>query len=92
MHIFIILKSYNIFLYLSSFPTLILNLIYPISGENLLYMLVQPQWVGDMVCDVARHVNPENLFVQNPYSFLLSKEKEGERYFLSPTKKRVLYV
>ncbi|CAK1545070.1 unnamed protein product [Leptosia nina] len=48
-----------------------------LTGENLLYMLVQPQWVGDMVCDVARHVNPENLFVQNPYSFLLTKEKEA---------------
>ncbi|CAH0722037.1 unnamed protein product, partial [Brenthis ino] len=48
-----------------------------LTGENLMYMLVQPQWLGDMVCDVARHVNPESLFVQNPYSFLLSKEKEA---------------
>ncbi|CAH4037108.1 unnamed protein product [Pieris brassicae] len=48
-----------------------------LTGENLLYMLVQPQWVGDMVCDVARHVNPENLFVQNPYAFLLTKENEA---------------
>ncbi|XP_050678590.1 integrin alpha-8 isoform X2 [Leptidea sinapis] len=48
-----------------------------LDGENLLYMLVQPQWVGDMVCDVARNINPENLFVQNPYAFLLAKEKEA---------------
>lgn len=48
-----------------------------LTGENFMYMLVQPQWLGDMVCDVARHVNPENLFVQNPYAFLLSKEREA---------------
>lgn len=42
-----------------------------------MYMLVQPQWLGNMVCDVARQINPDNLFVQNPYAFLLTKEKEG---------------
>lgn len=48
-----------------------------LDGENLMYMLVQPQWVGDMKCDVARHINPENLFVQNPYAFLLGKERDA---------------
>ncbi|XP_039747340.1 integrin alpha-PS2 isoform X2 [Pararge aegeria] len=48
-----------------------------LTGENLMYMLVQPQWLGNMVCDVARQVNPENLFVQNPYAFLLTKEKDA---------------
>ncbi|XP_026747771.1 integrin alpha-PS2 isoform X3 [Trichoplusia ni] len=48
-----------------------------LEGENLMYMLVQPQWLGNVKCDVARHINPENLFVQNPYAFLLTKEKEA---------------
>ncbi|XP_072944283.1 integrin alpha-PS2 isoform X2 [Epargyreus clarus] len=48
-----------------------------LTGENLMYMLVQPQWLGDMQCDVARHINPENLFVQNPYAYMLTKEKEA---------------
>ncbi|CAH2073081.1 unnamed protein product, partial [Iphiclides podalirius] len=47
-----------------------------LTGENLMYMVVQPQWVGDMVCDVARHVNPDKLFIPNEYSFMLAKEKE----------------
>ncbi|CAB3221324.1 unnamed protein product [Arctia plantaginis] len=55
-----------------------------LEGENLMYMLVQPQWFGNVVCDIARHVNPENLFVQNPYAFLLTKEKDaivsGDQY------------
>lgn len=42
-----------------------------------MYMLVQPQWLGNVKCDVARHINIENLFVQNPYAFLLGKEREG---------------
>lgn len=42
-----------------------------------MYMLVQPQWLGDVKCDVARHVNPDSLFVQNPYAFMLGKEKEA---------------
>ncbi|CAH2086025.1 unnamed protein product [Euphydryas editha] len=48
-----------------------------LNGDNLMYMLVQPQWIGDMVCDVARNVNPDNLFVQNPYAFMLTKEREA---------------
>lgn len=48
------------------------------TGENLMYMLVQPQMVGNVKCDVARNINAENLFVQNPYAFLLAKEKEGK--------------
>ncbi|XP_045445586.1 integrin alpha-PS2 [Melitaea cinxia] len=48
-----------------------------LNGDNLMYMLVQPQWVGDMVCDVARNINPDNLFVQNPYAFMLTKEREA---------------
>ncbi|XP_045785896.1 integrin alpha-PS2 isoform X1 [Maniola jurtina] len=48
-----------------------------LTGENLMYMLVQPQWLGNMKCDVARNINPENIFVQNPYAFLLAKEKEA---------------
>ncbi|XP_045490857.1 integrin alpha-PS2 isoform X3 [Colias croceus] len=48
-----------------------------LTGENLVYMLVQPQWVGALQCDAARHVNPHNLFVQNPYAFLLAKEKDA---------------
>ncbi|XP_047021032.1 integrin alpha-PS2 isoform X2 [Helicoverpa zea] len=48
-----------------------------LEGENLMYMLVQPQWLGDVKCDVARHVNIDNLFVQNPYAFLLGKEREA---------------
>nr|AON96596.1 integrin alpha-PS2 [Bicyclus anynana] len=48
-----------------------------LTGENLVYMLVQPQWLGNMECDVARQVNPDNLFVQNPYALLLTKEKEA---------------
>ncbi|CAG9585052.1 unnamed protein product [Danaus chrysippus] len=37
---------------------------------------VQPQWAGDIVCDVARNVNPDNLFIQKPYAYMLTKEKE----------------
>ncbi|XP_068629492.1 integrin alpha-PS2 isoform X2 [Battus philenor] len=48
-----------------------------LTGENLMYMLVQPQWLGDMVCDIARQINPENLAITNPYSFMLAKEKEA---------------
>ncbi|KAJ8725942.1 hypothetical protein PYW08_004125 [Mythimna loreyi] len=48
-----------------------------LEGENLMYMLVQPQWLGNVKCDMARHVNMENLFVQNPYAFLLGKEREA---------------
>ncbi|XP_053626129.1 integrin alpha-V isoform X2 [Plodia interpunctella] len=48
-----------------------------LSGENLMYMLVQPQWVGNMKCDVARHVNPDEIYVQNPYGFHLTKEKDA---------------
>ncbi|XP_032514077.2 integrin alpha-PS2 isoform X2 [Danaus plexippus] len=47
-----------------------------LTGENLMYMVVQPQWAGDIVCDVARNVNPDNLFIQNPYAYMLTKEKE----------------
>ncbi|KOB76475.1 Integrin alpha 2, partial [Operophtera brumata] len=46
-----------------------------LEGENLMYMLVQPEWIGDVKCDVARHVNPDNLVVQ--YASLLAKEKEA---------------
>lgn len=42
-----------------------------------MYMLVQPQWLGDVKCNMARHVNPENLIVQSQYTYLLNKEKEG---------------
>ncbi|XP_073943620.1 integrin subunit alpha inflated isoform X2 [Choristoneura fumiferana] len=48
-----------------------------LTGETLMYMLVQPQPLGNVRCDVARHVNPDNLLVQNPYAFLLTKEKEA---------------
>ena len=47
-----------------------------------MYMLVQPQWLGDVKCDMARHINVENLFVQNPYAFLLTKEREGKLLFI----------
>lgn len=43
-----------------------------------MYMLVQPEWIGDMQCDAARHVNPLNLFVHNPYNSPLLNEKEGK--------------
>lgn len=61
-----------------------------LEGENLMYMLVEPQAYGNnIVCDVARHVNPEKLFVQNPYTFLLSKERDAilsnEQYSASHT-------
>lgn len=42
-----------------------------------MYMVVQPQSLGELVCDVARHVNPDNLQVANPYAYMLTKEKEG---------------
>lgn len=42
-----------------------------------MYMLVQPQYLGDVKCDIARHINDANLFVERPYEFLLSKEREG---------------
>ncbi|KAL0842461.1 hypothetical protein ABMA28_014558 [Loxostege sticticalis] len=48
-----------------------------LTGENLMYMLVQPQWLGDVKCNMARHVNPENLIVQSQYTYLLNKEKEA---------------
>ncbi|XP_037869411.1 integrin alpha-PS2 isoform X2 [Bombyx mori] len=48
-----------------------------LEGENLMYMLVQPQWLGNIKCNVARHINTENLFVQNPYMPLLEKEREA---------------
>ncbi|XP_028158695.1 integrin alpha-8-like isoform X1 [Ostrinia furnacalis] len=48
-----------------------------LTGENLMYMLVQPQWLGDVRCNIARHVNPENLLVASQYTFLLNKEKEA---------------
>ncbi|XP_046965222.1 integrin alpha-PS2 isoform X2 [Vanessa cardui] len=48
-----------------------------LTGDNLMYMLVQPQWLGEVECDVARQVNPDNLFVQNPYAYLLTKEREA---------------
>ncbi|KAJ0180782.1 hypothetical protein K1T71_004186 [Dendrolimus kikuchii] len=48
-----------------------------LDGENLMYMLVQPQMVGNVQCDIARNINAENLIVQNPYAFLLGKEKEA---------------
>ncbi|XP_048479520.1 integrin alpha-PS2 isoform X1 [Plutella xylostella] len=47
------------------------------TGENLMYMLVQPEWIGDMQCDVARHVNPDNMFVHNPYNSPLVKERQA---------------
>jgi hypothetical protein len=43
-----------------------------------MYMLVQPQWLGNVKCDMARNVNPDNLMVQTQYVFLLNKEKEGK--------------
>ncbi|KAG6453252.1 hypothetical protein O3G_MSEX008045 [Manduca sexta] len=46
-----------------------------LDGENI--MLVQPQWLGNVQCDVARLKTVENLFVQNPYAFMLVKEKEA---------------
>ncbi|XP_013180583.1 PREDICTED: integrin alpha-PS2-like isoform X2 [Papilio xuthus] len=48
-----------------------------LTGENLMYMLVQPQSLGELVCDVARQVNPANLQVANPYAYMLTKEKEA---------------
>ncbi|CAH2990437.1 unnamed protein product [Chilo suppressalis] len=48
-----------------------------LTGENLMYMLVQPQWLGNVHCDVARHINPDNLSIQTQYVFLLNKEKEA---------------
>ncbi|XP_013145941.1 PREDICTED: integrin alpha-PS2-like [Papilio polytes] len=48
-----------------------------LTGENLMYMVVQPQSLGELVCDVARHVNPDNLQVANPYAYMLTKEKEA---------------
>ncbi|XP_022819593.1 integrin alpha-PS2 isoform X2 [Spodoptera litura] len=48
-----------------------------LEGENLMYMLVQPQYLGDVKCDIARHINDANLFVERPYEFLLSKEREA---------------
>ncbi|XP_052757449.1 integrin alpha-PS2-like isoform X2 [Galleria mellonella] len=48
-----------------------------LDGENLMYMLVQPQTVGNVKCDIAKHINPEELFVQTPYAFYLTKEKEA---------------
>ncbi|KAL4720669.1 hypothetical protein ACJJTC_001818 [Scirpophaga incertulas] len=48
-----------------------------LSGENLMYMLVQPQWLGNVRCDVARHVNPDNLVVLTEYVYLLNTEKKG---------------
>lgn len=48
-----------------------------ITGETLLYMLVQPQVVGSLKCDLARHINPDGLIVKNPYNYYLQKEWEG---------------
>ncbi|CAG5051038.1 unnamed protein product [Parnassius apollo] len=48
-----------------------------LTGESLMYMLVQPQWLGNMVCDVAHQINPGDLFISNPYAFMLAKEKEA---------------
>ncbi|XP_059045250.1 integrin alpha-8 [Achroia grisella] len=48
-----------------------------LDGENLMYMLVQPQAVGNVKCDIAKHINPEELLVQAPYAFYLSKEKDA---------------
>ncbi|KAM3961277.1 integrin subunit alpha inflated isoform 2-T2 [Aphomia sociella] len=48
-----------------------------LNEENLMYMLVQPQTVGNIKCDIARHINPDDLFVQTPYAFYLTKEKEA---------------
>lgn len=52
-----------------------------VAGDNFMYMLVQPEWLGDLQCDVARHVNPDNVFVHNPYTSPLLKEKQGD-YFI----------
>lgn len=43
-----------------------------------MYMLVEPQYAGNIRCDVARHVNPANLLIQNPYYNMLSKEIQGK--------------
>ncbi|XP_049867403.1 integrin alpha pat-2 isoform X2 [Pectinophora gossypiella] len=48
-----------------------------LTGENLMYMLVEPQWAGNVKCDIARNINPENLVVQIPYANLLTKEIEA---------------
>ncbi|XP_063378399.1 integrin alpha-PS2 isoform X1 [Cydia fagiglandana] len=48
-----------------------------LTEENLMYMLVQPQPLGNVRCDVARNVNPANLIVSSPYVSWLNKEKEA---------------
>ncbi|XP_047988907.1 integrin alpha-PS2 isoform X4 [Leguminivora glycinivorella] len=48
-----------------------------LTEENLMYMLVQPQPLGNVRCDVARNVNPANLVVSSPYVSWLNKEKEA---------------
>lgn len=48
-----------------------------LNGEDFMYMLIQPQTVGPIVCDVARHINPQEIFVTNPYKYYLQKEREA---------------
>ncbi|KAJ2953032.1 hypothetical protein O0L34_g7421 [Tuta absoluta] len=48
-----------------------------LSDENLMYMLVEPQFAGNIACDYAKNINPENLIVQNPYFDMLIKEKNA---------------
>ncbi|KAI5641647.1 integrin alpha domain-containing protein [Phthorimaea operculella] len=48
-----------------------------LSDENLMYMLVEPQFAGNVACDYAKNINPDNLIVQLPYFDMLAKEREA---------------